>query len=93
MMSTDSQTPVQKYTCPECHAGHMETNHITYFTWLAGELITVPDFPAWVCDVCGRREYDGQAIAQLNILLNPNTGSSSKINKRKTRSDHPPAQP
>ena len=71
----------------------MAGNYITYFTWLAGELITVPDFPAWVCDVCGRREYDGQAIAQLNILLNPNTGSSSKVVKRKARNDQPPAQP
>jgi hypothetical protein len=39
-------------------------------TWLGDELITVPDFPAWVCDVCGRREYDLQALNQLNLLLN-----------------------
>ena len=28
---------------------------MTYFTWLNEELITVPHFPAWVCDMCGRR--------------------------------------
>jgi YgiT-type zinc finger domain-containing protein len=43
--------------------------HLTYFTWLNEELITVPNFPAWVCDICGRREYDGRAITWLNTLL------------------------
>ena len=44
--------------CSECSAGMMRPGLITYFTWLGEELITVPHFPAWVCDVCGRREYD-----------------------------------
>ena len=38
-------------TCHECHAGLLRPRHVTYFTWLGGELITVPHFPAWVCDV------------------------------------------
>jgi len=92
-MSTESTSEIEQFTCPECHAGHMRVEYITYFTWLAGELITVPDFPAWVCDVCGRRDYDGQAVSRLNILLNPSTGRSSKPLKRKVRTDRPPAQP
>ena len=52
----------------------MHRHFLTYFTWLGDELITVPDFPAWVCDVCGRREYDLQALNQLNLLLNSNAG-------------------
>jgi YgiT-type zinc finger domain-containing protein len=47
---------------------------ITYFTWLNEELVTVPNFPAWVCDVCGRREYDEKAISWLTMILNPNAG-------------------
>ncbi len=62
--------------CNECQAGQMHRRFITYFTWLAEELITVPDFPAWVCDVCGRREYDLHALNQLNLLLNSNAGRS-----------------
>ena len=58
-------------SCSECQAGHMHRHYVTYFTWLGDELITVPDFPAWVCDVCGRREYDPYALSQLNMLLNP----------------------
>ena len=65
------------FQCSECQAGMMHLEHITYFTWLDEELITVPNFPAWVCDMCGRREYDARAIAWLAALLNPETGKSS----------------
>lgn len=60
--------------CSECQTGLMRLKYITYFTWLNEELITVPNFPAWVCDVCGRREYDGRAITWLNTLLHPEAG-------------------
>lgn len=52
----------------------MHLQFITYFTWLNDELITVPNFPAWVCDVCGRREYDEKSISWLKMLLNPDAG-------------------
>jgi YgiT-type zinc finger domain-containing protein len=52
----------------------MRLKLVTFYTWLADELITVPDFPAWVCDVCHKCEYDGRAISQLNLLLTPNAG-------------------
>jgi YgiT-type zinc finger domain-containing protein len=68
--------------CNECQAGQMHRRFLTYFTWLADELITVPDFPAWVCDVCGRREYDLQALNQLNLLLNANAGKSTAKKRR-----------
>ena len=64
-------------SCNECQAGMMQVRYITYFTWLGDELVTVPNFPAWVCDVCGRREYDERAISWLTMLLSPNTGKSS----------------
>ncbi len=60
--------------CTECQAGVMRLKFITYFTWLDEELITVPNFPAWICDVCGRREYDEKSISWLTMLLNPNAG-------------------
>jgi YgiT-type zinc finger domain-containing protein len=67
-------SPEQTIPCNECQAGHLRRRYLTYFTWLGDELITVPDFPAWVCDVCGRREYDVHAVNQLSLLLNPNAG-------------------
>ena len=65
------------YQCPECLAGVMHMEAVTYFTWLNEELVTVPNFPAWVCDMCGRREFDSRAITWLNTLLNPATGRST----------------
>ena len=60
--------------CMECQAGIMRLRYLTYFTWLNDELISVPSFPSWVCDVCGRREYDQRAVSWLNTLLNPDAG-------------------
>jgi len=64
--------------CKECQAGVMHLHNITFFTWLDEELVTVPNFPAWICDVCGRREYDERALAWLRALLNPNAGKAEK---------------
>jgi YgiT-type zinc finger domain-containing protein len=72
--------------CSECQAGHMHRTYVTYYTWIGNELITVPDFPAWVCDICGRCDYDENALARLSLLLSPNAGkaivSSRKLTKK-----------
>ena len=65
-----------------CQAGMMHLQHITYFTWLDEELVTVPNFPAWVCDMCGRREYDERAISWLVTILNPETGKTPAQKRR-----------
>lgn len=72
----------ESYQCTECNAGVMHLRHITYFTWLNEELVTVPNFPAWVCDVCGRREYDTRAITWLVTILNPETGKTPGAKRR-----------
>lgn len=78
------------YQCPECSAGLMRLSYITYFTWLNEELVTVPNFPAWICDLCGRRDFDPRAVTWLNTLLNPSAGQSpdKRVNRKK-----PPARP
>lgn len=76
------------FPCRECQAGHMHRDYIAYFTWLGDELITVPDFPAWVCDICGRCEYDENALTRLTLLLSPNAGktiSSAHLSRTKNR--------
>ena len=60
----------------------MKPARITYFTWLVDELITVPNFPAWVCDVCGRREYDQHAVNEISLLLAPHAGKANGKNSR-----------
>jgi YgiT-type zinc finger domain-containing protein len=73
-MDEAENTPPESFPCNECHAGILKPHRLTYFTWLGNELITVPQFPAWICDVCGRREYDEKAITWLNMILDPNAG-------------------
>lgn len=80
--------------CSECGAGIMHLRHITYFTWLGEELITVPHFPAWICDICGKREYDERAITWLTMLLSPDAGKPTRRLKRApmpapTKRNHP----
>ena len=77
------------FPCNECAAGVMHLRHITYFTWLGEELITVPGFPAWVCDMCGKREYDERSIAWLAMLLDPNAGKPTRRVKRAPRPGTP----
>jgi YgiT-type zinc finger domain-containing protein len=74
--------PRESFQCTECQAGVMHLRHITYFTWLNEELVTVPNFPAWICDLCGRREYDARAISWLVTILNPETGKVTGAKRR-----------
>lgn len=69
-------------SCPECHVGMMQAKRVTYFTNIQNELITVQNFPAWICDVCGRREYDLQSIHWLNMFLDPNAGKPTQTKRR-----------
>ena len=77
----DSQ-PEYIHICPECHTGVFRLEYLTYFTWLNDELITVPNFPSWVCDVCGRRDYDSRAVSWLNTMLSPSTGRKPRARRR-----------
>jgi YgiT-type zinc finger domain-containing protein len=78
MRELHSEHSPKAIPCNECPAGNMHIRHITYFTWLGEELVTVPNFPAWVCDMCGKREYDQSAISWLSMLLNPEAGHPTR---------------
>ncbi len=92
---SDETSKEQRYACPECHGGNVSIQHVVYFTWVSGDLITVPDFPAWVCDMCGMREYDHRALAWLNIILNPDTGRKHQPprNQKPRPADSPSIRP
>ncbi len=86
LMSSD---PTSSYPCRYCGAGLMQLRLITYFTWLGDELVMVPNFPAWICDMCGKREYDERAISWLTMLLDPNAGKPTRRVKRTPRPGTP----
>ena len=87
MTNVEDGTQEYPVLCSECKAGVLRLRYLTYFTWLDEELITVPNFPAWVCDMCGRREYDSRAISWLNTILNPTAGRKLP-SRRKSTSTH-----
>ncbi len=75
MAQSDSEKPSEEhYPCPKCAGGILRLRYETHFTRLRGVMITVPDFPVWVCDICGHREEDVRARRWLNILLSPAVG-------------------
>ena len=82
MMIESNDAEQERYYCPECQAGVLKIAHVTYFAQVSGEMITAPDFPAWVCDICGFQEYDSLALTWLYVLLDPNTARPAKRAKR-----------
>ena len=61
--------------CPDCQVGVIKRETGTYYTWIENEMVIVPNFPCWVCDVCGRREWDQTAIFNLGMILSPAAGT------------------
>jgi len=57
------------YPCPECQFGTLRGRRAFYFTQVRGQPVCIPDFPARICDFCGYREYDPQALANLHAML------------------------
>jgi YgiT-type zinc finger domain-containing protein len=58
-------------SCPECQVGALQPGAVSYFAVVEGMLVTVPNFPAWICDVCRYCEYDEDALEDLRIILGP----------------------
>ena len=67
MNTRDPQAP--KFKCPQCASGMLHPRRVTVWQRVGGHRLTVPNFPAWRCDVCNRLEYDAQAWAGLMIML------------------------
>ncbi|MDP2965360.1 MAG: YgiT-type zinc finger protein [Pelolinea sp.] len=77
--------PLSMIPCSDCSIGQMRQTTVTYFTFLSDRMITVPDFPAWVCDMCGKCEYDLEALDNLALMLCPQDADNPA--KRRSRSN------
>jgi YgiT-type zinc finger domain-containing protein len=89
--------PLNMIPCSDCAIGQMRQTTVTWFTFLEDRMITVPDFPAWVCDMCGNCEYDLNALDNLATLLYPQD-APRPVRRRartasKTRASLPKASP
>jgi YgiT-type zinc finger domain-containing protein len=83
----------QSYPCRECQVGALQPRPVSYFTVQDGQLISVPDFPAWVCDVCGTTEYDSSALAELHAMLDANRQSLRPRRRIRPKGDVEPPRP
>jgi len=79
--------------CRECQVGTLQSRPVSYFTVQDGQLISVPDFPAWVCDVCGSTEYDSSALAELHAMLEANRHSLRPRRRLRPKGDVEPPRP
>ena len=67
----ETQPELPQFVCPHCQMGTLQPEAVVFAHWFEGQFITIPDFPAWVCDFCGEREYDSAALDQLELILGP----------------------
>jgi YgiT-type zinc finger domain-containing protein len=75
-------------TCPECHSGRMKPTGAFLFVERAGMPLCIPDFPAWVCDMCGLREYDHLALSELEVMLDSNRRPAGREKGHRVVGDH-----
>ena len=74
--------------------GTLRLRPVTFAHWFEGQFITIPRFPAWVCDICGKREYDEAALEQLELILGPEADLRREATQRARRAQSAPsAQP
>jgi YgiT-type zinc finger domain-containing protein len=62
-------TTHDKHTCPRCQIGSMMPTTATYSTVYRAALLSVPNIPAWNCDICGYIEYDDETMTRLEALV------------------------
>lgn len=66
-----------------------------------GRILTVPDMPAFVCDICGYQEFEYHAMQHLHALMgradDPRTADGDTPNPAADRhynaGDTPPGKP
>ncbi len=69
-----AELPVSSPICRDCLVGRCRLQRQTLFFWAELDMIMVPGFPAWVCDLCGWRRFDPEARRWLRALLYPPIG-------------------
>lgn len=57
------------FYCPRCQHGHCRPGRATFVRLHGGMVVSAPDTPAYVCDVCAYTEFEREAVRQLNKLL------------------------
>lgn len=56
-------------TCPSCGVGHLSLTQTVYVQVYDGTLVSAPNVPAWVCDVCGLTLFDSAALQNIEFMI------------------------
>jgi hypothetical protein len=63
--------------CPRCHTGALRRHRVVYAAWHStsgasgNQFVIIPQVPAWLCDVCGTKIFDADAMEWITPLLGP----------------------
>jgi YgiT-type zinc finger domain-containing protein len=88
-MSSETQSPQVSNTCPHCLAGTFSLKRLVYARWYGRHFVTIPNFPSWVCDVCGSLEYDAAALEQVRMIFGREAGAAPEAGRRPGASPAP----
>jgi len=69
MKRTPKTFPEIPEVCPHCYFGRIQPGKRSFAARTNGKPVMVPDFPAWICDVCGFTIYDPTSLINLQRLL------------------------
>lgn len=68
--------------CKECYFGRMNASTAAFIAAFNDQVMTIPNVPAQVCDVCGAVTYDANYLRKLRQHLHkhiPNKTPSSSV--------------
>ena len=64
--------------CSSCRVGRLRQRSMAYVEWYGKNLLVVDRMPVQICDICGERAYDNDAMESLQRLLWANMPDSIK---------------
>ncbi len=73
--------------CPACHTGRLQKHSMVYLEWYGQKWLIVNKMPAIVCDVCGERAYDRDAMEYLQQLLSDPPADPSRSTSTRSSPD------
>jgi len=80
--------------CPHCYFGRIKPGKRSFSARTDGKPVMVPDFPAWICDVCGFTIYDPTSLLNLQRLLtNPSKPRFNRPTPKNTETLSANSQP
>ncbi len=82
------------FPCPACQIGYCQPGKGTYLRLVNGTLVSAPDMPLWICDVCDYQEFDRDAVLRVEALLGqPDHSSGTGRTSPKIQSPEAPDAP